>query len=102
MKKLFFQESLLSSYLDTDNNDFETIKSIISKISLKKEDFVKDYLKRHNDILEKDSEYIKEITRRILGYKLNSIFDTSGKSIIMDELPKTYDEYIKEYYIIVE
>lgn len=101
MRKLFYQESLLSLYFDLteiDDNDDKSdiIKQTIQKITLNKESFVKDYLKRHYDyvISAKSPDAIKETTKKLVGYKMQSLFDDSN---VFDEkqLPILYSELIK-------
>ena len=100
MRKLFYQESLLSSYFDLteidNDNKSDIIKQTIQNITLNKESFVKDYLKRHYDdvISAKSPDDIKETTKKLVGYKMQSLFDDSN---VFDEkqLPILYLELIK-------
>ena len=129
MKKLFFQESLLSSYFDLcfdlleDNNDIigGIIKQTLTReykekdndkkkkdnLTLKKEDFVINYLKRRPDRIEsymqnnKDEEdreivrnqAIKLISKQIIGYELGTtIFD--GKRFKDEVLPLLYEDIV--------
>lgn len=97
MRKLFYQESLLSSYFDLteiDNDDkADIIRQTIQNITLNKESFVKDYLKRHysNVISTKSPDYIKETTKKLVGYKMQSLFDESNV-FNEEQLPILYSE----------
>lgn len=98
MSKLFYQEACLSSYFDLtelENDDkCETIRNTINKISIKKEDFVKNYLKRHYGKIEKSlskKDTIIKLSNQIIGYSIaNSLFD--GDKFKDDELPVLYEE----------
>ena len=101
MKKLFYQESLLSSYFDlskldsNSDNEYKIIKNTLNMIaSLRKEDFVTNYLKRHCEIIENCSskrDAVQRLSNQLIGYSIaNTLF--KGESFKEDALPVLYEE----------